>query len=90
MNSSRNRSSFRQTSLRIVLGVAFLLLGFFLYLKYGPVPVAVSDSPFPFEKQIVKIPIRARIDRQMESAPFGVSEEVLESVAIIYTKHCSL
>jgi thiosulfate dehydrogenase len=74
----------------IVGAVCLLILGIFLYLKFGPVPVAVADSPFPLERQIVKIALRARIGRQMKTAPFAVNEVALESGAQIYREHCSI
>lgn len=67
--------------------ILVLVAGVYLYLKFGPVPVA--DSPFPFEKKIVKLSLRARIDRQMKTAPFGTSEKVFESGAHIYQDRCS-
>jgi len=58
-------------------------------LRFGPLPVAVADSAFPFEKQIVRIPLRARINRELKTAPFGPSDEVLESGAHIYCDQCA-
>jgi thiosulfate dehydrogenase len=37
-----------------------------------------------------RVPIRARISRQMESPPFGATEESLESAALIYRKQCAI
>jgi mono/diheme cytochrome c family protein len=51
--------------------------------------VAVSDAPFPYEKQIVKLPLNARIDREIKTAPFGISEDVFESGAHAYRAECA-
>jgi mono/diheme cytochrome c family protein len=59
------------------------------YLKFGPLPVAVADKPFPFEKAIVHLPLNARIDREMKTAPFGTSEDVFEAGAHVYKAECA-
>jgi hypothetical protein len=41
-------------------------------------------------KQIVKIPLRARINRDLKTAPFDASEEVFESGAHIYHEQCAV
>jgi len=70
---------------------ALLLAAVFLagYLKFGPLPVAVADKPFPFEKAIVHLPLNARIDREMKTAPFGTSEDVFEAGAHVYKAECA-
>jgi mono/diheme cytochrome c family protein len=73
-----------------VAGILFLAAGFYLGLRFGPLPVAVADSAFPFERQVVKIPLRARIDREVKTAPFKASEGVFESGAQIYRERCSI
>jgi mono/diheme cytochrome c family protein len=59
------------------------------YLKFGSLPVAVADKPFPFEKAIVHLPLNARIDREMKAAPFGISEDVFEAGAHVYRAECA-
>lgn len=79
---------------KVILGTAILLILFiisaYVYLRFGPVPVAVADPAFPFEKQIVRIAVRARTARQNQNPPFAVSEGVFESGARIYRQHCSM
>jgi thiosulfate dehydrogenase len=96
MATSRSRStpSARGSGLlKFFLGFVFafviLLVGAFIYFRYGTPPVATSDDPFPFEAQIVKIPLNARIDTQMQKPPFGISEDVYENGAMIYALQCS-
>ena len=60
-----------------------------VYLKYGNPPVATADKPFPFEADIVHVPLGARIDRQMQQPPFGVSEDVYETGAMAYKLQCA-
>ena len=60
-----------------------------VYFKWGSPPVATTDKPFPFEQQIVKVPLQARIDRELKTAPFGTSEDVYESGAKVYREQCA-
>jgi thiosulfate dehydrogenase len=89
--AKRNGSSggFGKVFLGFLLGVFAVAAGLFLYFKFGPLPVAVADKPFPFEKQIVSVPLDARIDRESKTAPFGTSEDVFESGAHIYRAQCA-
>jgi hypothetical protein len=62
---------------KVLLGIAILLILFiisaYVDLRFGPVPVAVADPAFPFEKPIVRIAVRARSARQNQNPPFAVS-----------------
>jgi mono/diheme cytochrome c family protein len=92
-NSSAKRSSgnggFGKLVLGFLLGIVAVAAGLFLYIKFGALPVAVADKPFPFEKQIVTVPLNARIDRESKTTPFGTSEDVFESGARIYRTDCA-
>jgi thiosulfate dehydrogenase len=88
----QNHSGMRYSKVSIGIVFFFILFttGAFAYLRFGPVPVAVSDPPFPLEKQIVRIAVRARIGRQTQNPPFAVGEDVFESGASIYQHQCSM
>ena len=79
---------------KVLFGNAILLvlfiIGAYVYLRFGPVPVAVADSAFPFEKTIVRTAVRARTARENHNPPFAVSDDVFESGARIYRQHCSM
>jgi thiosulfate dehydrogenase len=51
--------------------------------------VATADAPFPFEAQIVGVPLQARIDRQIQTPPFDISEDVYEAGAHTYKQQCA-
>lgn len=89
MAKKSGSGGFGKVFLGFILGIAAVAIGLFLYLHFGPLPVAVSDAPFPYEKQIVKLPLNARIDREIKTAPFGISEDVFESGAHIYRAECA-
>jgi thiosulfate dehydrogenase len=86
---SSSGGGFSKIFLGFLLGIVVVALGLFIYLKFGPLPVAVADAPLPFEKQIVKLPLNARIDRESKSAPFGISEDVFEAGAHVYREQCA-
>ncbi len=92
-NSAARRSSggggFGKLLLGFLLGVVAVAAALFLYLKFGSLPVAVADAPLPLEKQIVQLPLDARIDRESKTAPFGTSEDVFEAGAHIYRVQCA-
>ena len=76
--------------LGIIVGLLILPLAGLVYFKFGNPPVAVADQPFPMERQIVHVPLNARIERDMpKNPPFGTSEDVFEAGAHIYHAQCS-
>jgi thiosulfate dehydrogenase len=83
-----------RTVLMIVCFVAGLLLlpiGIYLYIAFGHPPVATADSPFPLEKRLVKIPLTARIHREMPAeSPISASDENLNAGAGIYEDKCEV
>lgn len=70
---------------------AFVILfaGGYLYLHYGNPPVAVGDAAFPYEAQIVHVPLGARIDREIKKPPFPASEDAFERGAKVYRENCA-
>ena len=90
---SRPRSSSSGRVLPFLLGFIFafivLIGGIWAYLKFGHPPVATADHPFPFEAAIVHVPLDARINSQLQQPPFGISEDVYESGAMVYKLQCA-
>jgi thiosulfate dehydrogenase len=75
--------------LGFLLGLAVVAGGAAAYLRWGPVPVATADKPFPFEKAIVSAPLKARIASHMQPAPFGTDEDAFEGGAHVYRAQCA-
>jgi mono/diheme cytochrome c family protein len=72
-----------------VAGLLLLPLAVYLYLAFGHPPVATADKPFPFESRIVKIPLHARITREMPaSSPIPATDENLNAGASLYEDKC--
>ena len=60
------------------------------YLRFGHPPVAVADNAFPFEKQIVHVPLNERVRSEMPaSAPIEASATNLTTGAQIYRAQCA-
>jgi mono/diheme cytochrome c family protein len=75
--------------LGFVFAFVVLFAGVWVYFKYGNPPVATADKPFPFEAQIVKVPLGARIDRELQTPPFATGEDVYETGAHVYQQQCA-
>ncbi len=77
--------------LGIVLGVILVPLFAFAYLKYGKVPVAVNDPPFPNERIVTALPLDERIDKEMvRNPPIAPSADNLIAGAHIYADQCAV
>jgi thiosulfate dehydrogenase len=83
-------SGFGKFLLGLILGLVLIPAAAYLYLRFGTLPVAVADKPFAFEKEIVHVPMHARIEREApKDAPFGASEDAFEGGAAVYRQQCA-
>lgn len=74
----------------LILGILAVPAAVLLYFHFGHPPVAVADQPFPFERQIVRAPLHARIAQEMPAgAPLSPSEANLLIGAHIYREQCA-
>ena len=74
----------------LVLGLLILPAVAFCYLRLGHPPVAVADAAFPLEKEIVHVPLDARIDKEKPaSAPLQPTPDNLLAGAQIYREQCA-
>lgn len=77
--------------LGLVLGIILVPLVVLLYFKFGRVPVAVNDPPFPQERMVTSVPLNARIDREMvKNPPVEPNEVTFVSGAHIYSDRCAV
>ncbi len=76
--------------LGLVLGLLVIPVFVFFYLTVGNPPVATADPPFPFERQIVHVPLHARIRRDApKSVPIEATADNLIAGAHIYRRQCA-
>jgi thiosulfate dehydrogenase len=78
--------------LLVVIVILILIpVAVLVWLKFGKVPVAVADKPFPQERLIVHIPLEARIQRELvKTPPVQADEENLVAGAHIYSDRCAV
>jgi thiosulfate dehydrogenase len=73
-----------------ILCLVLVPLAVLAWFRFGHPPVAVADPPFPMERQIVGIPLNARIDREAPAAaPIQADENNLVAGAGIYHDQCA-
>ncbi len=87
--SSTSGNGLGKIILGFVLGILAVAAAGAAYLRWGSLPVATADHPFPLEKQIVHVPLNARIAGELQQPPFGTSEDAYESGAKIYRAQCA-
>ena len=77
--------------LGLILGIILVPLVVLLYFKFGRVPVAVNDPPFPNERLVTSVPLNARIDREVvKNPPLQPSEDNLVAGAHLYSDNCAV
>jgi mono/diheme cytochrome c family protein len=76
--------------LGVVIGVLLLPAAVWVWLHHGHPPVAVADSPLPFERQITGFALNARIDKEAPAnAPVQANEATFVAGAKIYREQCA-
>jgi thiosulfate dehydrogenase len=75
----------------LVLGLVIVPAALWGYFHFGHPPVAVADPPLVFERQIVKAPLHARIDREMpRRSPIRPTDDNLVAGAVTYRANCAV
>ncbi len=76
--------------LGLILGVLLAPAAAMLYFHLGRPPVAVTDSAFPLERQIVGFALHSRIDTEApKTPPIEASAVNLQAGAVIYREQCA-
>lgn len=76
--------------LGLLVGLIAVPVAVAIYFRDGHPPVAVADHPFPFERQIVHVPLRARIASEMPgNPPIAPTDANLEAGAHLYRQECA-
>ena len=77
--------------LGMVLGVAILAAGAFLYFRLGLAPVATASAPMPFEQFLAEGALHARITKEAPAiAPIQADESVLAAGVKTYRESCAV
>jgi thiosulfate dehydrogenase len=72
------------------VGLLLIPVAAFLYLYIGRPPVAVDDPPFPLEKALTQMPLRARIGREMHPPQAELDADGLVAGARVYVSSCAM
>jgi len=74
----------------LVLGLLAIPVWAVIYFHLGHPPVAVADQQFWLERDIVRVPLHARIEKEMPaSAPIEASATNLTAGAQVYREQCA-
>ncbi len=73
----------------VIVTLAVLIGGGWLYLRYGHPPVATADKPFPLEAKIAHTVLNSRIARDNPQPPFQPDENVMLEGAHVYAQECA-
>jgi thiosulfate dehydrogenase len=88
--SSRSGGSFMPFLFGVVFTLAVVLTGGWAYLHYGHPPAAFKKSAAALESSVSPAaPIKPKPAPEIQQPPFGISEDVFESGARVYTAHCA-
>lgn len=75
----------------ILLGILLVACGAYFYFSTGRAPVAVTDSPMPFEKKFAHMALNAHIAKQpAPNSPVVADEKSYLSGAEVYKQNCAV
>jgi thiosulfate dehydrogenase len=74
----------------LIIGLVLVPLAVLVYLMYGKVPVAADDPAFPHERQLVHMPLDARIQREMVGTHMEPDATNLIAGAHVYVERCAV
>jgi mono/diheme cytochrome c family protein len=75
----------------LVLGLALVPFGAYLYFTGGSAPVATTDSDMPFERFFAKKALHVRIAKDIsKNVPIQANEANYLAAAELYKQHCAV
>ena len=77
--------------LGLIIGLLVPAVAAYCYFRLGYAPVATSSAPMPFEEQMAKMALRARIQKEApkKAAPIPTDEANLTQGAATYSDNCA-
>lgn len=74
----------------LIVGILIPLALGYCYFRFGFAPVATSAAPMPFEQQMARMALHARLEKEAsKQPPFPADEANLTQGAAIYAENCS-
>lgn len=81
----------RKFLIGLILGFLIVPVAVYFYFSSGNAPVATSAPPMPFERQLARTALHARLDKEMpKSVPIAADEAAYTAGAQIYKDHCAV
>src|SRR5215472_12945642 len=75
----------------VVVGALAVLGGLYEYFATGRAPVAVADPQMPFERQVARAALHARLNHDPHPDPTVPADEPnMVAGALIYREHCAV
>jgi len=82
---------FKTLVVGILLGILLVATGVWFYFSTGRAPVAVTDTPMPFEKRLARIGLHAYIEKQTPQEPaVPADEKNYLAGARVYKQNCAV
>jgi len=76
--------------LGVIIGILIIPAIIYLYFRFGYAPVATAASPIPFERNLARMGLHARIEREYpRTVPFQANDADLQHAAHLYREHCA-
>jgi thiosulfate dehydrogenase len=75
----------------VIVTVILIAVGAYAYFARGFAPVATSAPAMPFEKQLARLALHARMDKEMpKTVPIEANEANHVAGARLYVEHCAV
>jgi thiosulfate dehydrogenase len=76
--------------LGLIVGLLLPVIGGYLYIKMGMMPVATASAPLPMEEKIAKMALKARMAKDpVKESPVPSDETNMTQGAHIYVENCA-
>lgn len=77
--------------LGVIIGVAGVGAGAYIYFATGMAPVATSAQAMPFEKRMANLALHARVEKEMpKTAGAPADETTYMAGAMVYSDNCAM
>lgn len=75
----------------LVIGLCLPLVGGYLFVRLGGMPVATKGAPLPFEKKLARLALHAAMDQEIgRPSPLPADEANLLAGARVYQSQCAV
>lgn len=76
--------------LGLIAGLLLPVIGGYLFIKMGMMPVATASAPLPMEEKIAKMALRARMSKDpVKESPVAADEANMTQGAHVYVENCA-